>query len=317
MTELPTEQLPPDDLEDRYRREAAADPSRPGERVQTAVFEHAARLAAQRGLAQRARIDARRPVARPARWRAAIFGTLAAAALAGLLVTPRFLTRNPPPAAPAAVAPEPAQEPPEAKGPPLASAPAPEAAPATQAPLQEPARLARQSTNASAPPLAKASAPPEFEPQTFAAQNAAPPAAATARIVPRSALTAAESADPAAAGAAGASVGAGAPSAADGSAAGRISPTPGNALRQAAESGNLERVRMLLKTPVDIDARDAHGRSALMLAVLRDRSAIVDALLAHDADPNAADDRGVTPLQAALAANQADIAAALRRAGAR
>jgi ankyrin repeat protein len=40
-------------------------------------------------------------------------------------------------------------------------------------------------------------------------------------------------------------------------------------------------------------------------------------LLAHGADPNAADTRGRTPLHAALAGNFLDIAASLERAGAR
>jgi ankyrin repeat protein len=40
-------------------------------------------------------------------------------------------------------------------------------------------------------------------------------------------------------------------------------------------------------------------------------------LLANGADPNAADARGTTPLQAAVAGGQSAIAAALRRAGAR
>ena len=40
------------------------------------------------------------------------------------------------------------------------------------------------------------------------------------------------------------------------------------------------------------------------------------AMLAHGADPNAADSGGTTPLAAALAAKHADIIAALRRSGA-
>jgi ankyrin repeat protein len=39
--------------------------------------------------------------------------------------------------------------------------------------------------------------------------------------------------------------------------------------------------------------------------------------LASGADPNAADGSGTTPLQAAIAGNQAAIVAALQRAGAR
>ncbi len=74
---------------------------------------------------------------------------------------------------------------------------------------------------------------------------------------------------------------------------------------------------MLLGRQPDIDARDENGRTALMLAVLRGESRAVDMLLASGADPNAADGRGTTPLQAAIAGNQPAIVAALQRAGAR
>jgi uncharacterized protein len=54
-----------------------------------------------------------------------------------------------------------------------------------------------------------------------------------------------------------------------------------------------------------------------MLATLHGQGDAVDVLLSHGADPNIADAHGTTPLQAALAGNQAAIAAALQRAGAR
>jgi ankyrin repeat protein len=88
-------------------------------------------------------------------------------------------------------------------------------------------------------------------------------------------------------------------------------------LRRAADSGDMQKLRVLLDQQVDIEARDASGRTALMLATLRGRAAAVDALLASGADPNAADASGTTPLQAAVANDQQAIAAALRRAGAR
>jgi ankyrin repeat protein len=79
----------------------------------------------------------------------------------------------------------------------------------------------------------------------------------------------------------------------------------------------MQKLRVLLDQQVDIEARDASGRTALMLATLRGRAAAVDALLASGADPNAADASGTRPLQAAVANDQQAIAAALRRAGAR
>jgi hypothetical protein len=99
-------------------------------------------------------------------------------------------------------------------------------------------------------------------------------------------------------------------------------PAPGAtdsaaALRAAAESGDLPRLRALLSEQIDLEARDAAGRTALLLAVLRNEAPSVDALLAAGADPNSAAADGTTPLEAAETAHETSIAAALRRAGAR
>jgi hypothetical protein len=82
-----------DDLDDRYRRASALDPSRPSESVRAAVQRHAADLAAQRAAENLGtRIDPAR-TARKRRWRRpAVVGTLAAAAVAGMLITPRFMS---------------------------------------------------------------------------------------------------------------------------------------------------------------------------------------------------------------------------------
>jgi ankyrin repeat protein len=92
---------------------------------------------------------------------------------------------------------------------------------------------------------------------------------------------------------------------------------PAAELRRAAEIGDVAKLQTLLERQSVVDARDEDGRTALMLATLHGRAHAVDVLLAHGADPNAADARGTTPLQAALAGHQAAIAAALQRAGAR
>jgi ankyrin repeat protein len=83
-------------------------------------------------------------------------------------------------------------------------------------------------------------------------------------------------------------------------------------LRRAAEQGDIPKLQALFDLGVDVNARDADDRSALLLAVLNGRSKAVELLLAHGADVNAADRAGTTPLQAAQSMHQTDIAATLR-----
>jgi hypothetical protein len=92
---------------------------------------------------------------------------------------------------------------------------------------------------------------------------------------------------------------------------------PAAALREAARRGDVSTLRRLLAEKLNIDARDASGRTALMLAVLQGQKQVVNTLLAAGADPNAADASGTTPLQAALAGAHSAIAAALEQSGAR
>jgi len=92
---------------------------------------------------------------------------------------------------------------------------------------------------------------------------------------------------------------------------------PAAALREAARRGDVSTLRPLLAEKINIDARDASGRTALMLAVLQGQKEAVNTLLAAGADPNAADASGTTPLQAALAGAHSAIAAALEQSGAR
>jgi hypothetical protein len=287
MNEVPPGQDEADDADDLYRRASARDESRPSEGVRRRVLDHAAQLAAERAAQiSAAKLAATRAANR--RWRRpAIFGTLAAAALAGLLVTPRFLTPGaPPPTAsqlPSASLPPQAASPPAAESylqeaqTPAASAPAPQRTPAPTAESAAKNSLSAPKMMGSA--RSKAAASADVEADARRGQDLAA-GGATAALAPRASDPAAE-------------------------------------LRHAAETGDIPRLQILLGRQLAIDARDENGRTALMLAVLRGESRAVDLLLASGADPSAADGRGTTPLQAAIAGNQPAIAAALQRAGAR
>ena len=66
---------------------------------------------------------------------------------------------------------------------------------------------------------------------------------------------------------------------------------------------------------VDVNALDAHGQTALILAIQNNHVDIVRALLAHGANPNTADSRGYTPLRAARTRANFAILEALERNG--
>lgn len=323
MNEVPPGRDDPDDVDGLYRRAAAGEDSRPSEWVRHAVLAHAAHLAAERSRqAGHDRKATHREVHQTWR-RPAIFGTLAAAALAGLLVAPHFL---PPPAPSVAVMSQA----------PATSAPQPET---SQYMAPEAARSEKAAPPAAPPAVASPSAPPRAAPGMLARQRAssAAPAETSARNAtssadattsPKDTVTSSEDKVTSSAGAAASLAAKNAPSkvagtlaaqragaAATAGAAARVNS--GAQLRQAAESGNAPQLQRLLDEQADIDARDESGRTALLLAVQHGEADAVDVLLAHGADPNAADSGGDTPLKAAIERHQQAIAAALQRAGAR
>jgi hypothetical protein len=277
MNDGPPSEDRPDDIDALYRRAASLDASRPSEAVRRAVLDHAGRLAAER-LAETAAAAENPGVAAgfprrhapsgrhsgrdaSATWRRpALFGGLAAAVLAGLLITPHFLgSRLPIPTVAA---------PPEPKAPaPSAEAAAPAERAFLPGPAAPNARVARQ-------------------------QGIAAPASGeldergTPAFMPPKAHSSGQPGDP---------------------------PLR---LRQAAAAGDVARARELLALPVDLEGRDVQGRTALFLAAQQGRTDMVQILLAHGADANAADAGGITPLGAALAGGHAKVASALRRAGA-
>jgi hypothetical protein len=269
VNELPPSPEDSDEVDALYRRASARDASRPSESVRRAVLDHAAQLAENRAAGKdSARTATGLRTKRQSWWRPAAFGTLAAAALAGFLVIPQYLSPDAPinPTS-------------------LPAAPVPRTADRKAAPAAGDALQNVVVTGARRMPTAGRN--------RQSVQDA--------------------SREPSAAGAPAYST----PSAAA-SFTGRLRlMDPAAQLRQAAELGNVPALQALLGKRPAIDARDAGGRTALMLATLHGRTEAVEALLTAGADPNAADAHGTTPLQAALAGDQPAIADALRRAGAR
>jgi hypothetical protein len=316
MSKVPPSQDQPDDVDDQYRRASALDPSRPSEAVRRAVLAHAAQLVAKRATRDEgSMIKSTRRAVNQAWWRPAILGTLAAAALAGLVVAPRFLALRSLPAAatPSAEGSVPnapdtrtderaASAPaagPESTAKPRASTPGADmptarARPKVDAPVRDgPAPVVAETASAAPPARGEAQSTDAMGAGLEARQRRAPAnTSATTAItaVPRlgAAVTPTDAAvDPAA------------------------------AFRRAAEMGDLSGLKALLEKQADIDSRDAVGRTALMLATLHGQTNAVAVLLAYGADPNAADADGTTPLQAAKAGDHRAIVAALQRYGAR
>jgi hypothetical protein len=285
MNDIPPNDDAADDVEALYRRISAQNPSKPGRGTRQAILEHSARVASNRSPST---------AIPPPKWRRPVFvGSLAAAALAGLLVGPQFLRGPIPP-------------------------------PAAQHMVPASAVTAPALTEPSAP-AARAAA--KSEPAPTATNFSA------TRPLPRVHVVATSMAPRAAAAAANADGAASEPgkSAANGQLAEvtttvgdeRVVVTGARIQRPPASLAALEEARTSSAAAVrdsgaaSIDARDSDGRTALMRAVRQDHLDTVAELLRRGADPNAADNNGITPLQAARARNEANITDALVRAGAR
>jgi hypothetical protein len=290
MNKVPPDQDPSDDVDAQYRRASALDPSRPDEAVRRAVLTHAAQLAAQRATGGAGRLKSRR-TAHHAWWRPAIFGTLAAAGLAGLVIAPQWLAPRAPPVAESSPIAQAADN-----RAPLTATPPPAASPEVTA--RPPASL--RSANL---PSYSARARPKMQDSTVAPAAELRAADAGAAVAGVSAARQRLSGNSAAVTSVAAAPGAG--------------TNPAAAFRHAAEVGDLAALGALVGNQADINARDSAGRTALMLATLHGEADAVAALLAYGADPNAADADGTTPLQAATAGDHPAIVAALRRHGAR
>ena len=96
----------------------------------------------------------------------------------------------------------------------------------------------------------------------------------------------------------------------------------GTALIPACEKGHVGNVRALLKTAIELNHVNNLGWTALMETVLKKgrgpvHTEITRLLLAAGADPNIADQQGITPLAHAERAGNHEIAALLKAAGGR
>lgn len=298
-----------DDMERRFQS-GLKDDGEPSEAVRRAILDHASRMAVEHA---ESRAGGRRSGTLTARRRNTIFGALAAAVFAGLLVVPVLRTpvvHTQGPVAQGPVAPPPYQET-ESHS---AQAPEPQSA---QVP--RPAELQRNNTTYSG-----AGAQRRITADADKPQEAAGP---TAKTEPQSVLGAAPSPAPAAPPAAPAmqapasdvaSSIASAPAAPSRQSARATTSSVerGESLRDAAAAGNLTAVTAVLSSSFDVDARDRSGRTALMLAILSGHADVVDALLAHGAAVNAVDLSGVRPLQMARIKGNEAIIDSLLRAGA-
>ena len=110
MNDTPPPDDAADDLEALYRKSSAQDMSRPGAKTRRAILEHSLRIATNRAQTPRpgwriqsesspalGRIIRVNRLPRPKWQRAVLVGSLAAAALAGLLIGPQYLRRGAPP----------------------------------------------------------------------------------------------------------------------------------------------------------------------------------------------------------------------------
>jgi hypothetical protein len=314
------------ELLERYRRASDTESAAPSEAVRAAILAEGRRAAELRAKEVRGQpFDASRPAANDSRWKITAFGTAGAALVAALLFAPR-LWENAPPAPSVSNTAQPAKleslpEAPNASdslqeivvtqatrqsSKSAGAAPAAPAAPAGQAPSADEIAAPkatevkprmdlpapeRQRTDALAQSAAQAE---KIYPQNYV--PAAPPAVQTAPDPQIARMAPSQNAGRVA--------------------SSRNAPQPA-ALQSAAASGDTVQTTALLDHGAALDARDDHGRTPLMLAVMQGRLDVVRLLLNRGADPTIADGTGRTPLQQAKQQNLREIAALLERAGAR
>src|SRR5262249_53605938 len=83
----------------------------------------------------------------------------------------------------------------------------------------------------------------------------------------------------------------------------------------AIKRGDVQDVRNLLDQGTDVDVRDRHGQTALMLAAHAGHRDVVEALIAHGANLNTTAKYGLSALMLALIAGHTQVARLLADAG--
>ena len=83
----------------------------------------------------------------------------------------------------------------------------------------------------------------------------------------------------------------------------------------AITRGDVQDVRDLLDRGTDVNARDRHGQTALMLAAHAGHRQVVETLIAHRANLNTTAKYGLSALMLALVAGHAEVARLLADAG--
>src|SRR5262245_2067954 len=85
--------------------------------------------------------------------------------------------------------------------------------------------------------------------------------------------------------------------------------------KRAVTNGDVEAVQRLLRSGANVNARDRHGQTALMLAAHHGHHEVVDLLVGAGADLNVTAGYSLTALMLAIVAGHAAIAQRLARAG--
>lgn len=88
-------------------------------------------------------------------------------------------------------------------------------------------------------------------------------------------------------------------------------------LHQAAIDGDITKIRNLLASGANVNAKDKDGRTALILAALKGRVEVVQLLLNNGADPNAQDKQGDTAMSGVRRSGQIRMGQLLKKSGAK